>query len=137
MKTLKSGVFTLLGLLILAGTPIHSINAAESGCQPTIIAVKFHADWCGACKAMGAVFTDLRNKLDDKPVLFVELDFTNATTRHQAMLMASALGINPALEENPGTGFILLLDGKRQVTGKLTSPQTLKQMAAEICVHCR
>ena len=136
MKTLKSGIFTLLGLLILTGAPVQDINAAEAGSQPKIIAVKFHADWCGACKAMGPMFTDLRNKLDGKPVLFVELDFTNATTRHQAMLLASALGISPALKENPGTGFILLFDEKRQVTGKHTSHQTLKEIAAAICTHC-
>jgi len=136
MKTLKSGVFTLLGLLIFAGAPVLGINMAKAGSQPKIIAVKFHADWCGACKAMGSVFTDLRNKLDGKPVLFVELDFTNATTRHQSMLLASALGISPALKENPETGFILLFDEKRQVTGKHTSRQTLKEIAAAICTHC-
>ena len=136
MKTLKSGIFTLLGLLILTGAPVQDINAAEAGSQPKIIAVKFHADWCGACKAMGPMFTDLRNKLDGKPVLFVELDFTNATTRHQSMLLASVLGISPAFKENPGTGFILLFDEKLQVTGKLTSRQTLKEIAAAICTHC-
>ena len=136
MKTLQSCVFTLLSLLVLTGAPVEGVHATEAGSQPKIIAVKFHANWCGACKAMGPVFTDLRNKLDGKPVLFVELDFTNATTRHQAMLLASALGISPALKENPGTGFILLFDEKRQVTGKLTSRQTLKEIAAAICTHC-
>ena len=135
MKTFHSILFAVLGLMFLAGTPVHGADAAKVG-APKIIAVKFHADWCGACKAMGPVFTDLRNKLDGKPVLFVELDFTNATTRHQAMLLASALGISPALKENPGTGFILLFDEKRQVTGKHTSRQTLKEIAAAICTHC-
>ena len=136
MKTLKSGIFTLLGLLVLAGAPVQRVSGAEASSQPEIIAVKFHADWCGVCKAMGPMFTDLRNKLDGKPVLFVELDFTNATTRHQSMLLASALGISPALKENPGTGFILLFDKKRQVTGKHTSRQALKEIAAAICTHC-
>ena len=135
MKTYHSILFAELGLMFLAGTPVHGADAAKVG-APKIIAVKFHADWCGACKAMGPVFTDLRNKLDGKPVLFVELDFTNATTRHQAMLLASALGISPALKENPGTGFILLFDEKRQVIGKHTSRQTLKEIAAAICTHC-
>jgi thiol-disulfide isomerase/thioredoxin len=98
--------------------------------------VKFHADWCGACKAMGSVFTDLRNKLDGRPVLFVELDLTNATTRHQSMLLASALGIVRALKEHPGTGFILLFDEQRRVKGKLTARQRLKEMAAAICTEC-
>ena len=91
MKTLKSGIFTLLGLLVLTGTPIQNINAAEAGSQPKPIAVKFHADWCGACKAMGPVFTDLGNKLDGRLVLFVELDFTNATTRQSLKEMAAAI----------------------------------------------
>ena len=135
MKTFHSILFAVLGLIFLAGTPVHGAEAAKAG-APKIIAVKFHADWCGACKAMGSVFTDLRNKLDGRPVLFVELDLTNATTRHQSMLLASALGLGRALKEQPGTGFILLFDEQRRVKGKLTARQTLKEMAAAICTEC-
>ncbi len=134
MKTYHSILFALLGLMFLAGTPVRGAEASKVG-APKIIAVKFHADWCGARKAMRSVFTVLRNKLDGQPVLFVELDLTNATTRHQSILLASALGIGRALKEKPGTGFILLFDEQRRVKGKLTARQSLKEMAA-ICTEC-
>ncbi len=86
--------------------------AQETVVKPKLIALKFHADWCGSCKAMGPVFSDLQNKLDGKPVLFYQLDFTNNTTKHQAYLMASALDVDSVVNENPGTGFILLIDAK-------------------------
>jgi thiol-disulfide isomerase/thioredoxin len=101
--------------------------------EPRLIAVKFHGDWCGSCKKMGPVFTDLQNKLDGSPILFVKLDLTNNTTKHQAQLMAAALGLSKTYHDNLGTGFILLIDGKtKQVAAKLTADMTLKQMAAEI-----
>ena len=121
--------------MFLAGTQIRGAEVSKAG-SPKILAVKFYADWSDACKAMGPVFTDLRNKLNGQSVLFVELDLTNATTRHQPMLLASALGIGRSPKENPGTGFILLFDKQRRVKGKLTSRQTLKEMAPAICTQC-
>ncbi|MCZ6681266.1 MAG: hypothetical protein O7E52_28950 [Candidatus Poribacteria bacterium] len=82
---------------------------------------------------MGPIFTDLQNKFDGKPVLFVTLDFTNRTTHHQGELLASALGMGDAYKENQGTGFILLLDGqKRNILARLTSKHTLTEMGAEL-----
>jgi hypothetical protein len=82
---------------------------------------------------MGAIFTDLQNKFDGKPVLFVTLDFTNRTTHYQSELLASALGMGEAYKANQGTGFILLLGSeKRNISARLTSKQTLKEMSAEI-----
>jgi hypothetical protein len=106
MKTFRSILFAVLGLVFLAGTPVRGAEAAKAG-APKIIAVKFHADWCGAYPAMGPVFTDLSNKLDGRP-----------------------------LKENPGTGFILLFDEQRRVKWKLTARQSLKEMAAAICTEC-
>jgi KaiC/GvpD/RAD55 family RecA-like ATPase len=82
---------------------------------------------------MGSVFEDLQNKFDGKPVLFVTLDFTNVTLSNHANLMGAALGIGPAMEENKGTGFILLIDGKtKKVLSTLTSDMDFKQMAKAI-----
>ena len=82
---------------------------------------------------MGTIFTDLQNKFDGKPVLFVTLDFTNRTTHYQSELLASALGMGEAYKANQGTGFILLLDSQtRNISTRLTSKQTLKEMSAAL-----
>lgn len=118
-------------LLFALLMPVAAIDAAPA--EPEILAVKFHADWCGSCKRMGPVFEDLRNKYDGKPILFVELDLTNGTTRSQAEYLASALGFGDVYAQNQGTGFILLLDGKsRKQLAKLTSDQDIKAMGAKI-----
>ena len=115
--------------LLLFGTT----GAVEIRPEPRLIAVKFHGDWCGSCKKMGPVFSDLQNKLDGSPVLFVELDLTNNTTKHQAQMMAAALGLTKTYLENPGTGFILLIDAaSKKVTARLTADMTFKEMSAVI-----
>ena len=82
---------------------------------------------------MGSVFEDLTNKFDGKPVLFVTLDMTNLTKKHHAMMLGSALGISQVMEQNPGTGFILLIDPKdKKVIKKLTSDMDASQMSDAI-----
>ncbi|MEM8963475.1 MAG: thioredoxin family protein [Acidobacteriota bacterium] len=129
---MKSFRFVLVALALLI-LPTTLATAASAPAQPEIMAVKFHADWCGSCKKMGTVFEDLRNKYDGESVLFVTLDLTNATTRGQAEYLASALGFGDVYAANAGTGFILLLDGesKKQVA-KLTADQNIKAMGAEL-----
>jgi hypothetical protein len=75
--------------------PAHA-DSSSSIPGPQIVAVKFHGDRCGSCRKMGTAFTDLQNKLDGSPILFVQLDLTNNTTKHQAVLLASALGLSKA-----------------------------------------
>ncbi len=135
MKTLTKTLLTpflILALLALA-LPALTTAAASGPAAPELVAVKFHADWCGSCKKMGNVFEDLRNKYDGRPILFVTLDLTNGTTRSQAEYMASALGFGKVFAENQGTGFILLLDGSsRQQLAKLTADQDIKAMGKVI-----
>ena len=124
-----SALLAGLALLLTWGTP----HAADAPAAPSLVAVKFHADWCGSCKAMGSVFEDLTNKFDGSPVLFVTFDRTNMTTKHQSELLASALGLGAVYSENSGTGFILLIDPATHKTlHKLTKDQTPKEMAKAI-----
>ncbi len=128
MKLLATASLVLALLL-----PAALVDASSTPAAPEILAVKFHADWCGSCKRMGTLFEDLRNKYDGKPVLFVELDLTNGTTRNQAEFLASALGFGDVYAANQGTGFVLLLDGaSRKQLAKLTADQDIKAMGAEI-----
>jgi thiol-disulfide isomerase/thioredoxin len=97
-------IITATFALILLSFPSITL-ADQSPSAPQIVAVKFHGDWCGSCKKMGPIFSDLQNKLDGTPVLFVQLDLTNNTTTHQAQLMASALGLEKVYVNNPGNRF--------------------------------
>ena len=129
MKRLASACLVLALLLPVAALAGTSTAPAA----PELVAVKFHADWCGSCKRMGSVFEDLRNKYDGQPVLFVELDLTNGTTRTQAEYLAAALGFGEVYAANQGTGFILLLDGQsREKIAKLTADQDIKAMGKQI-----
>lgn len=102
--------------------------------SPEIIALKFHADWCGSCRAMGPIFTDLRNKFDTKPVLFLELDHTSEPSRRQAEYLAAALGLQEVWKQDGGsTGFILLIDADtHEVLVRLTKEQDLKAMGGQL-----
>lgn len=120
-------------IMVATCSMFNSAIAQENISQPKLIALKFHADWCGSCKVMGPVFEDLSNKLDGQPVLFYKLDFTNNTTKHQSVMMASALGLGEVLKENHGTGFILLIDTKsKKVLQKFTKDDSLKTIAGKI-----
>ena len=102
--------------------------------KPKVIALKFHADWCGSCKAMGDVFEELQAKYDNEPVLYVVLDQTREYHRQQSTFMAKSLGLGPVWDEYGGkTGFILLVDGdSSQVIHKLGKHQSLKEMGASL-----
>jgi len=123
----------VLGLFLAMSFIPSKAIAQDNNTETELMVVKFHADWCGSCRALGPVLTDLTNKLDGKPVLFINLDFTNNTTKHQSKLLASSLGIRSIVDHNNATGFLLVIDSKtKEVKAKLTKNHSVKEMAAEI-----
>lgn len=108
---------------------------ADAVKQPArIIAIKFHADWCGYCKAMGPVFEELQARYDQEPVLYVVFDQTREFGRRQSAYMATALGLEEIWTEHGGkTGFVLLIDARtKRVVRRLSHEENLKEMGAAV-----
>ena len=118
----------------LALVPALAYTKMDQAEKPKVIAVKFHADWCGSCKVIAPMFANLANKYDGEPVLFVTLDLTNRTTTAQSEYLAAALGLSKVWSEYaPKTGYVLIVDTEtRKVVDTLTKKLSLKQMAARL-----
>ena len=74
--------------------------------------VRLHADWCDDSKALNTVYNNLKNRFDGEEVLFVTLDFTNNTTKHQSQLLALAIGFYDSVANCTETGQLLLLTAR-------------------------
>jgi len=129
-------VLLMMAFSIAAMQALYSSEkaVAAGAAGPKIIAVKFHADWCGYCKAMGPVFEELQAKFDREPALYVTFDQTREFNRVQTQYLAQAMGLESVWTENAGsTGFVLLIDAKtKKVITKLTHEQNLKAMGAAL-----
>jgi len=121
----------LIRFAALLCTAVVSLAAADG---PELIAAKFHADWCGSCKAMGPVFEELQAKFDTQPVLYITLDQTRDHQRQQAAWLAGQLGLGQVWAEHGGkTGFILLIDAEtKAVVARLSRDQDIKAMGAAL-----
>ncbi len=102
--------------------------------SPDLLVVKFHADWCGSCIAMGPTFEDVQTKFDNENISFVKLDFTDSITTSQANKTGDSLGIQPILlENNRKTGFVLIIDNEsKKVLYKLTKNDNVDVMESKI-----
>lgn len=108
----------------------QATRPASNAPQARMYAVAFHADWCMNCKALAPNLKEFKAKHAKAPLLHVKLDQTNDFTKHQAAMLAGALGMDKAWKDfNGKTGFVLLVDAKtKKVIGKITSDQSVEQM---------
>jgi len=128
-------IFLLIPMLFIALPFVSHGEESSTIAKPAVYGVLFYADWCGSCKALDPKVTQAREeaKLDTQDVLFVTLDLTNDTTKHQAAMMAATLGISDVYESNAGkTGFMLLLNAE---SGEKVAQLTNKMEAADIATR--
>jgi len=131
MKTL---VKIFLGIVLFSGftTTILAQNSqdqkkSDPACK--LLGVVFYADWCSNCKAIAPSVMNLQEKLKDKPVTFLTFNLTNDETKVKSKELATQMGLTEVLENNRGTGYVLLLDPvSKKELGKLTRKQSSDDM---------
>lgn len=101
--------------------------------NPDYLVVKFHADWCGNCLAMGSSFEDLQEIFKDNNIEFVKFDLTDKGTTAKAEIKANQIGISNILNDNKRTGFILIIDNSsKEILYKLTKRDSIDVMEDKI-----
>ena len=123
-------VINLLALVFVLSLSASS-NAQDCGDvkETKLYALKFHADYCGSCKALTPSLKELDAKLEGEEVEFVVFDFTSAETKEESEKMASKLGVSKIYSNNQATGFVLLVDAdSKETLAKLTRNQSVDEM---------
>ena len=125
-----------LSVILVAGPGFAGAVDVPGEGGPALYVVKVHADWCGACTALIPVLDEVRASLADKPVLFIELDVTDAKRTAQSRLLAAALGFEEPFKANNRTGLVLLVDpAKKAVVETLTRKNPAEEMTGRIKAH--
>ena len=138
LARLKKYVFPLVlvgGIAIFALTGRDSASGAEYTLEakPEIIAATFSSAWCSACKILKPRLAEIIPDFADKPVKFVEFDFTLGQ-RDEIALQAEAEGLADIYPRFKGaTGFTLLIDSDSgEIIDMLTISHSKAAMRAAI-----
>ncbi len=96
-----------------------------------LVAVRVHRDWCGKCKKMGNVFTELQHDLSGRKILFLTFDLTDSETTRQSLVVSDSLAISKALQ-GIQSGNIVLLDRNGQRLETLDGTSGRAYLATQI-----
>ena len=126
---LAAGAFAFF---VTARTPAVSADAVYEG-EPEIVAATFSSAWCSACKILKPKITGVIPEFADKPITFVELDFTFGQ-RDDIRKIAEQEKFEEVYDRFKGaTGFTLLIDRETgEIVDTLTMNHSKKAMRAAI-----
>jgi len=113
------------------GPPYPARTAAR---VPQVLAVRFHADWCGACKKLDGVFAELRRRTSDAPVLYLTLDFTDEVTRRQAEYLAGVVGLDQVwAAQGNKVGNVVFVDAvSKRVLSKTVATDSIAELEGAV-----
>ena len=128
-----TSIVSMLVATVFIGTGLAT--AETDGLRKAkFIAVEFYADWCEPCAAMEQKIALLSEKYDHQPILGDVLDVTNHSSRDNAEMLASRLGLEelwPTGMENMGDIFILDA-ATGELLEKLTPEESFAAMTAKV-----
>lgn len=109
-------------------------SPGNSAAAPTLIAVKFHSDNCGACVALERNLAELKTNLADQSVLWLTFNLTDPNSRRQSEFLASSLRLGEVWKMySAKTGYVLLVDAKSgEVVDRLTMNDKVEGMTQKI-----
>ena len=128
---MKKVFYLFAAIAIFSITPqyVYAQDCGGGEKETKLLALTFHADYCGACKALKPNVVALQPKLDGEAVEWVKFDFTTAETKQKSRELASELGDSDIYQKNQATGFVLLVDAEtKETVGRLTSSQSSDEM---------
>ena len=101
---------------------------------PQVLAVRFHADWCGACKKLNGVIAELRRRTSDAPVLYLTLDLTDEMTRRQAEYLAGVVGLDQVwAAQGNKVGSIVFVDGaSKRALSNITATDSIAELEGAV-----
>lgn len=131
MRRKITALWAVAAVAMIAIGLAHAAEDEQGPRQPEVLAVLFHADWCGTCEQLKAPVKETAERLAEEPVLFVKLDLTDEKTRGQAEMLAAALGLDDVWNEHSRrTGFVLLVDRESgEALARLTTEHSSDDMA--------
>ena len=101
----------LLGLVLFNAVGAQDTPDAKTAELPQLIALRYHADWCGACTKLAPTFDAVKDRFQEKSILFVTLDFTEPSDCKQSEFLAGALNLGEIWRDNAMiTGRVLVID---------------------------
>ena len=89
---------------------VKAANDAAAKRKTRLYAVAFHADWCPGCKELGPKMMAKSKDIASLGAEMIRLDWTSEATSKLIPEQAKWLGIANVVEQNPGTGKVLLID---------------------------